>query len=79
MFTTRFDDVWFRIVSIFPVRCSQQIGQALLFADSVSKLGPAPDDLPACPASCPATFAPWAPATIQQLYGDSPYELPLTP
>jgi len=63
----------------FPLRCLQQIGQALLFADSVSKLGPPPDDLPACPASCPATFAPWAPATIQQLYGDSPYELPLAP
>ena len=53
----------------------QLMGQALVFTDSVAKVGPRPSALPACPANCPAQMAPWLPATVQQLYGNSGYEL----
>ncbi len=61
------------------VCCTQLIGQALIFADTVSEIGAPPPHPPSCPASCPAEFAPWAPSTVQELYGDSPYELPTSP
>jgi len=50
------------------------MGQGLLFSESPELTGLPPADLPACPASCPAPTAPWTPATVQALFGNSGFE-----
>ena len=51
----------------------QMMGQAVLFSESPELVGPPKIALPLCPVTCPAAFAPWTPATVKELYGNSSY------
>ncbi len=64
---------WDGADSVAGRRCAVHLymGQQLIFAESMDKVGPPPAGLPACPASCTANFAGWGTDFVDNKYGDS--------